>query len=59
MEREQGRCSPEAVMFAGGLKDVASSGVLEEYEMYVHRDYSGGRRGSCQPIILNGSDMKR
>lgn len=41
------------------VRDVASSGTLEEYEMYVQRDYSGGRQGSCQPIILNGSGIKR
>ncbi|CAM4480310.1 unnamed protein product [Leuciscus chuanchicus] len=50
----------EPVNFVG---DVASSGVLEEFETYrggfVHRDYSGGRQGSCQPIILNDSDVKR
>lgn len=45
------------------VRDVASRCVLEEFETYrggfVHGDYSGGRQGSCQPIILNDSDVKR
>lgn len=45
------------------VRVVASSGILEEFETYrggfIHRDYSGGRQGSCQPIILNDSDVKR